>query len=169
MDNKFCRRVQASVTNFLFYGDEYLFLKRGIHKRIDPGRVNGIGGKVEPGEDYLTACIRETKEETGYEIKPSQIQLAGVIRLEDFYDEDWIMCFFKIKLDKKDLSLGNQTDDGELIWLHKDEVLSGKYEMVDDLYYCFDDIVEGKEQFFISAKVGQNFKITTASIRKLPL
>jgi len=41
-------------------------------KKIKPefmaGKLNGVGGKVEPGEDYLEAMRRECKEETGLDI-----------------------------------------------------------------------------------------------------
>jgi len=33
------------------------------------GRLNGVGGKVEPGEKFLDAMVREFQEETGYVTK----------------------------------------------------------------------------------------------------
>ena len=72
-DKKYRRLVQTSVTCFLYHGDDYLFLKRNLSKRIDPGRLNGIGGRVEPRENYLDAAIRETKEETGYQVSVDDI------------------------------------------------------------------------------------------------
>lgn len=32
------------------------------------GRMNGPGGKVEPGEEFLAAMVREFKEETGLDV-----------------------------------------------------------------------------------------------------
>lgn len=132
-EEKYLRQVQTSVTNFLYCGDEYLFIKRNLNKRIDPGRLNGIGGRVEPGENYLEAAIRETEEETGYKVTPEDIKLSAVAKLEGGYKEDWVMCFFKIKVPHKNIPLGNKTEDGDLLWINKDEVFSSEHELVDDL------------------------------------
>lgn len=167
MDEKYIRKVQTSVTNFLYYNDEYLFIHRNSSKKIDPNKLNGIGGRVEPGENYLDAAIRETEEETGYKVTTQNICLAGVVKLEGGYNEDWVMCFFKIKVPSKKIPLGNVTDDGKLVWLHKDNVLDNTYELVDDLNYCFKDVIEGNEIFFITAKLGEDQKITQVSISKL--
>lgn len=163
----YSRQVQRSVTLFLYNGQDYLFLKRSQSKKIDPGRLNGVGGRVEPGENYLDAAIRETMEETGYKVDPTDIKLSGVVTLEGGYSTDWVMCFFKIKIPSKTIPIGKHTEDGELIWLHQDEVLDNKYELVDDLNYCFKDIVQGDDTFFLTAQLGDDQKIFKTSIGKL--
>jgi 8-oxo-dGTP pyrophosphatase MutT (NUDIX family) len=165
---KYLRYSQFSVTNFLYCGDDYLFLKRAMNKRIDPGRLNGIGGRLEPGENFLEAAIRETKEESGYVIQTQDIKLAGVVKLAGGYAEDWLMCYFKIKVPDKKLPIGQHTDDGELIWLDKDKVLDSEYELVDDLNYCFKDIIAGEGVFFLDCQVNDQEKISRFSFSKLP-
>jgi 8-oxo-dGTP pyrophosphatase MutT (NUDIX family) len=166
-EKQYKRQVQTSVTNFLYHGDEYLFLKRNESKRVDPGRLNGVGGRVEPGEDYLSAAIRETEEETGYIVSPEEITLSAIIKLEGGYSEDWVMCFFKIQVKDKNIPHGNKTEDGELIWIHKDEVLDTQYQLVDDLNYTFKEIAEGKQLIFMTAKLDENHKIYHTSISNL--
>ncbi|OGH10491.1 MAG: hypothetical protein A2857_00795 [Candidatus Levybacteria bacterium RIFCSPHIGHO2_01_FULL_36_15] len=166
---KYIRKVQTSVTNFLYCGNHYLFVHRDSHKWIDANRLNGIGGRVEPGENYLNAAIRETEEETGYKVTPSDIKLSGVIKLEGGYREDWVMCFFKIEVSHKNIPRGNKTEDGDLIWIHKNKVLKSGYELVDDLNYCFKDIVLGKELFFITAQLNDQQKIYKTNIAKLKI
>lgn len=166
-DKPYIRKVQTSVTCFLFNGDDYLFIKRSMDKRVDPGRLNGIGGRLEPGENYLDAAVREVDEETGYKVKPEDLALSGVVKLEGGYQEDWVMCFFKVKVASKKIPKGTQTEDGDLMWIHKDKVLDSGYDLVDDLNYCFKNIVEGKEIFFINAKLGDNQKIYDLSMSKL--
>jgi 8-oxo-dGTP pyrophosphatase MutT (NUDIX family) len=162
------RKTQLSVTNFLFCGDDYLFQLRSPNSKINAGELNGIGGKLEPSEDYVTAAIRETEEETGYKIKPSDVQFCGIIKFEGGYAEDWVTCFYKIKVPHKDIPIGNKTREGELLWIHKDEVLDSGYKLVDDLYYCFGDIAIGNSLFFITAEVGgQDLSIVNASVHRL--
>jgi ADP-ribose pyrophosphatase YjhB (NUDIX family) len=163
-DKKYVRKIKAGVTNFLYCGDEYLFLKRNPQKKIDPNKINGIGGKVELGENYLEAAIRETKEETGYVVMSKDIQLSGVVILEGGYQEDWVMCFFNIKVPNKNMPLGSHTDDGELIWIPKNRVLNNGYDLVDDINHCFEYIINGEKLFFMTAKVGADFKIKHTSI-----
>jgi|SRR3989344_2648348 len=168
-DDKYIRKVQTSVTNFVYCGDDYLFIKRSSNKRVDPGKLNGVGGRLEPGEDYLAAAIREIEEETGYKVKPEDLQLAAVGKLEGGYQEDWVMCFFKARVSSKQIPLGSTSEDGELIWLNKDKALDSGYELVDDLNYCFKDIVEGKSIVFFTAKIGDGQKIQEINISKQDL
>ena len=168
-DQKYIRKVQCSVTNFLYYGDDYLLLHRSPNKRIDANLFNGIGGRVEPVENYLDAAIRETEEETGFNVSPENISLAGIVKLEGGYSEDWVMCFFKIKVPSKIIPLGNETEDGKLIWINKEKVLNSNYELVDDLNYCFKDIVAGDSIFFFTGKVNNDQKIYDANTTKLSI
>jgi 8-oxo-dGTP pyrophosphatase MutT (NUDIX family) len=138
-----------------------------MHKRVDAGRLNGIGGRLEPGENYLDAAIRETEEETGFRVAPQDVSLAGLVKLEGGYQEDWVICFFKINVPSRHLPRGAASEDGELLWLHKDKVLDSEYELVDDLNYCFKDIVAGKTVFFMTAKLNEHQKVFDVHISKL--
>lgn len=166
-DSRYHRKVQTSVTNFIYCGDEWLFLKRGPHKRVDPDRLNGIGGRIEHEEDPLAAVIRETKEETGYQIEPEQITLTTLGRLHGGYPEDWVMYFFRTRVDKKLVEHGTKTDDGEFLWLKPNEVFAGGYELVDDLNYCFKDIVDGTTIGFFNATMNDEEKMESIRMSKL--
>lgn len=162
------RLTYCSVTVFLHSGDEYLLLHRLPTKKIDPNRLNGIGGKLEPSEDYLTAAIRETEEETGYKIQASDFHLAGIARLEGGYQQDWIVAFFKVEVRDKKIPVGNHTSDGELLWMDKTAVLQSGYELVDDLKICFPILVQGKEMFFLAAKLNEREKVESYSLQTVP-
>lgn len=156
------RKIQFSVTNFLYVDDEYLMLHRTGDVTVDKNKLNGIGGKLEEGENFLDAAIRETEEETGYIVPKQDIKFSGIIKLTGGYPEDWVMCFFKIKVFTKKIPHGNNIREGELMWIHKDRVLDAGYELVDDLHYCWKDVVSGN-QFFITEKVNGKEKIEKIS------
>ncbi len=162
------RHIQTSVNNFVHCGDDYLFLLRGKDKKVDAGRLNSIGGKVEPGENYLDAVIRETEEEIGLKIEPSEIEFLGILRLEEGYEEDWVACFFKTEVKTKHIPHGTKTDDGTLLWLHKDTILNSDYELVDDLNYSFEDIVKNDTVFFANALINNKEKVQKYSVSKIP-
>jgi 8-oxo-dGTP pyrophosphatase MutT (NUDIX family) len=161
------RTILFSVTNFLYIGDEYLLLHRSMDRKVDAGRLNGIGGKLEEGENFLEAAIRETQEETGYEVTAKDIQFSGIIKLHGGYPEDWVMCFFKIKVPKKTIPLGSHIPDGDLIWMPKDKVLTSGYELVDDLYHVWESIITDKT-FFATTEIGEDEKVKKISISTIP-
>ena len=161
------RLTYCSVTNFLHVGDEYLFLRRSDTKKIDAGRLNGIGGKVEPGEDFLKAAVRETQEETGYIISPHQVKLAGVGKIEGGYEENWVMSFFTIEVEKKEIPNGFFSEEGTFLWIHKDNVLQSEYEIVDDLKICFPKIAQGGSIFFFQATMNDQEKVAEYSLSEV--
>ena|SRR6185436_1700812 len=45
---------------------EVLLIKKG--QKLHVGKWNGLGGSLEPGENFLSAMVRECKEESGLDI-----------------------------------------------------------------------------------------------------
>lgn len=162
------RHIQTSVNNFIHCGDDYLFLLRSKEKKVDANRLNSIGGKVEPGENYLDAVIRETEEEVGLKIEPKDTQFLGILRLEEGYEDDWVMCFFKTEVKTKHIKHGTKTTDGELLWLNKDKILNSDYELVDDLHYSLEDIVKNDSIFFANALINEKEKVEKYNVSKIP-
>jgi 8-oxo-dGTP diphosphatase len=69
--------------------DVVIFLKSGrkvllAHKKrgLGKGRLNGPGGKVEPGESFMEAVVRECREEIG--IRPINPQKMAKIKFKEF-------------------------------------------------------------------------------------
>ncbi|TMV17197.1 8-oxo-dGTP diphosphatase [Paenibacillus thermoaerophilus] len=62
---------------FIRRGDEVLLLNR----RSAPwmGCWNGVGGKLEPGETPAANIVREIREETGLELKQSEVVWKGIV------------------------------------------------------------------------------------------
>ena len=72
-----------------------------IHRNSRPddlhfGKYNGLGGKLEAGEDIVAGMSREIREEAGIECK--ELNLAGTISWPGFgkRGEDWFGFIFRI-------------------------------------------------------------------------
>ena len=72
-----------------------------IHRNARPddahfGKYNGLGGKLDPGEDVVAGLRREIREEAGIECEA--IRLAGTISWPGFgkRGEDWFGFVFRV-------------------------------------------------------------------------
>ena len=59
-------------------GEILLAMKK---RRFGAGKWNGVGGKVEPGESFEQAAIRECEEEIG--VTPRLLRLVGEMQFTD--------------------------------------------------------------------------------------
>lgn len=84
------------------------------------GKCNGLGGKLEPGEDVVACIRRELWEEAG--IVPTVVRLRGTISWPGFgaHGEDWFGFIFVVDEFVGDPPAANA--DGPLRWVPVDEV-----------------------------------------------
>ena len=79
--------VGLLLAEYPAYGDPVTVLVRKNRPEWQKGLLNGIGGKIEPGESSLDAMRREFLEETSLDIQDwtcfSQVQGEGYVL--DFY------------------------------------------------------------------------------------
>jgi 8-oxo-dGTP diphosphatase len=85
------------------------------------GKWNGLGGKLEPGEDAAAGMIRELHEEAG--IVAQRPQLAATISWPGFGKggEDWFGFLFRIFAWSGEPYC--QNPEGTLAWVPLDEVM----------------------------------------------
>jgi len=78
------------------------------------GKYNGLGGKMEPGEDIVTCMQRELMEEAG--ITATSMALRGTINWTGFgpNGEDWLGFVFLITAFEGELLTENE--EGTLDW-----------------------------------------------------
>ena len=89
--------------------DSILFCKR----KADPfkGRLNFVGGKVEPGETAIDAAYRELQEETG--ITKQQIRLYRFMDLTYYYQAFVLEMYLGVL--EEDVEL--REEKNPLLWL----------------------------------------------------
>lgn len=105
---------------YLLKGDEVLLMRRKSDKEMVPGKVLGLGGKVEPGESLLDSAIREVREEAGVEVE--NLQLRGAMGwLSDKNRVSQIFIFVGVVEDGTEVE--REQSEGELFWAKRDEIL----------------------------------------------
>ncbi len=79
------------------------------------GKYNGLGGKLEPGEDVVECIARELQEEAG--ITPTSLRLRGTVSWPGFGSDgsDWFGLVFLV--DAFDGEPPEQNVDGPLSWV----------------------------------------------------
>jgi 8-oxo-dGTP diphosphatase len=91
------------------------------------GYYNGLGGKLEAGEDVVAGLRREIREEAGIEC--SRVELAGTISWPGFGREgqNWFGFLFRVQAWTGTPLTGN--DEGSLHWVDVDDVLARRLPM----------------------------------------
>lgn len=96
-----------------------------IHRNTRPddahfGKYNGLGGKLDPGEDVVAGLKREIREEAAIEC--SAVQLAGTISWPGFgkHGEDWFGFIFRVAAFTGTPLTAN--DEGALEWVEVERI-----------------------------------------------
>jgi 8-oxo-dGTP diphosphatase len=97
-----------------------------VHRNKRPGdahlgKYNGLGGKVEPGEDVVSCLRREVREEAGLEC--DEVVLRGTISWPGFgkHGEDWFGFIFRI--DRTSGTPPAENAEGTLEWVAVERIL----------------------------------------------
>lgn len=112
-------------------GEEMLLIKGAPTKRLWANKFNGIGGHIEPDEDFLAAARRELAEETG--LADVALSLRGLINIEVQPNGDapsgvGVLVFTGHSTSREIRASG----EGSLYWIPVADVAS--LPLVDDLY-----------------------------------
>jgi len=103
-------------------GKEVLLIRRN-RRGDDPhfGKCNGLGGKLEAGEDVIAGLRREVREESGLECE--RVQFRGTVSWPGFgpHGEDWFAFIFLIRSWHGELHA--HSPEGELFWHPADRIL----------------------------------------------
>ena len=111
------------VLVYVTSGDQVLMIHRqGRPDDLHLGKYNGLGGKVEPGEDIVAAALREVREEAGVDLVHTR--LRGTISWPGFGSdgEDWFGFVFTA--DRWTGEVGTANDEGVLEWVPLSRLLA---------------------------------------------
>lgn len=100
---------------FVVRGDEVLLIRK--KRGLGAGKINGPGGKVDPGETPLECAIRETEEEL--HITPSNIRHAGELL---FHAEDMPTIHAYAYIAQEFTGIPTETDEALPIWFNIKEI-----------------------------------------------
>jgi len=82
------------VAGFLFNESrDNIVLIEKLKPAYQKGKLNGVGGKVEPGESPSTAMVREFQEEGGVWIGPHEWELFCEYSWKEDYKIYYYRCF----------------------------------------------------------------------------
>lgn len=124
------------VVGFCFTSDKSLVrLIRKNRPKWQEGKLNGVGGHIEEGEDPISAMVREFKEETGAETQPSDWREFALL-IGDYFQLHCFVCF-----DSKIFCQMVQATDEELVtivpkFFFNDKCVSNLPWL---LYLCLDE------------------------------
>ncbi|MBE9577806.1 MULTISPECIES: (deoxy)nucleoside triphosphate pyrophosphohydrolase [Moraxella] len=114
-------KITPVAVAVLRYGDEFLLATRHAHQH-QGGKLEFVGGKIEPDETPQTALIREVSEELGLDISNNAMSELGQV-YHDYEDKAVRLYVYDIilsdsqYLDFKDKKFG--LDNQALLWLDK--------------------------------------------------
>lgn len=115
-------KTVLSVNALVWTKGKVLLLKRSADKKVDPNLYSGIGGKVEPGEDFYSALLREVEEETGL-TKLKNIRLYSVTQHPyPPTNAEWVNLYFTVEIEKQVKIPANK--DGKFFWFDPKKTVS---------------------------------------------
>jgi 8-oxo-dGTP diphosphatase len=98
-----------------------------IHRNSRPGdlhlgKYNGLGGKLDPGEDVVAGLRREIREEAGIEC--DELELAGTVSWPGFgkAGEDWFGFVFRVL--RFNGTVLDVNPEGKLEWVEIERISS---------------------------------------------
>ena len=102
--------------------DQVLLVRRNARVDDDQfGKVNGLGGKLEPDEGIVESLRRELREEADVEL--TSMQLRGTVTWTNFgpKNEEWLGFIFVV--DAWSGTPPDANDEGELLWVERARLL----------------------------------------------
>lgn len=113
----------AAVAVVVIFGEEILLTKR--NQEPEKGKLDLVGGFVDPKEKAETACVREIYEELKFKIKEDKLKILSTFPNVYRYrgiDYNTLDIFFECKVEEKfDVDL-DINEVSEIVWIKKSDL-----------------------------------------------
>lgn len=157
------RNIAVTLECFIRKGNKYLMLHRSPKKRIMPDVWMAPGGHREFNEGLFECARREVFEETGLRIKNLRIRATGNAYLADL-DQEFFFHF--IFTDYAGGRLKQKIEDGEFVWLTKNQILKQK-NLLAELKHVLPIVLNGTKNIFsFKAEYSHGNKLVHFSFEK---
>lgn len=123
------------VLGFIFSEDsKHVLLIRKVKPKWQSGKLNGLGGKIEKGEDKYHAMTREFQEETGIETLPFDWRLFAKITDNWNYEVEVLKMFSDRLYEAKTMPHDNHESEVvgvyEIAKLKEENTIANVYWMI---------------------------------------
>ncbi len=125
------RKVIPAVLLYAFFDHQLLMIHRNMKANdFHEGKWNGLGGKLEAGESFTHAAVREFLEESGVVTQTDEWHWLGQLHFPNFKpsrSEDWWVNVFFVQLSEEQAALvksEKSNSEGTLHWIPVDQILS---------------------------------------------
>lgn len=144
-----------------------------IHRNARPddahyGKYNGLGGKLDRGEDVVAGLRREVREEAGIECE--ELHLAGTISWPGFgkHGEDWFGFIFRVTRFTGTPLRANP--EGMLEWVEVERIASlplweGDRHFLPMVFDCQSPEFHGVMRYHDGRPVGWSFSVIPVRTR----
>lgn len=96
-----------------------------VSRKDDPNAFGIPGGKVDPDESFLDAAVRETLEETGYEVNINPFSARNPFTVEDGHG--YIVHTFIATIKNKTRQEISEEETGRVAYVSREELFKGPF------------------------------------------
>jgi 8-oxo-dGTP diphosphatase len=112
---------------FIRRGEQFLLIHKEKKDSYGYGKLNGVGGHLERGEDPYSSARREVYEETG--LKVDNLDLAAIIFIDTNESPGIEVFLFNAEYCFGEL---RHSEEGELVWMTLNEI-SASSQILEDV------------------------------------
>lgn len=129
-------KIHLTVATVIESDNSFLMVKE---TRYGKQVINQPAGHVEPGEDILQAAVRETLEETGWEVS-----ITGFLGISTHYASQNGVTYYRMTFVAETINHHQDyiidSDIDCAVWMSLDEIIAAEHQLRSDLVLsCIED------------------------------